>query len=88
MSTASEVHFGEIIAMNAHLFPDKPAGRDLTRTMTFRQWNERACRLANALIGMGLDKGDRIAVLAFNCLEWLELYAAAALAGRSHGRAE
>ena len=75
------LHLGEIVAMNARLFPDKPGGRDLTRSMTFRQWNERACRLANALIGLGLAKGDRVAVLAYNCLEWLEIYAAVAKAG-------
>ena len=49
--------------------------------MTYRQWNERACRLANALLGIGLAKGDRIAVLAYNCVEWMEIYAAAAKAG-------
>ncbi|HEX5847068.1 MAG TPA: AMP-binding protein, partial [Rhodoplanes sp.] len=43
--------------------------------------NDRACRLANALIGLGLKKGDRVAVLAYNCLEWLEIYAAVAKAG-------
>ena len=75
------LHLGEIIAMNAQLFPDKPGGRDLSRSMTFRQWNDRACRLANALIGMGLGQGERIAVLAYNCLEWLEIYAALAKAG-------
>ena len=75
------LHLGEIIAMNAQLFPDKPGGRDLTRSMTFRQWNDRACRLANALIGMGLGQGERIAVLAYNCLEWLEIYTAVAKAG-------
>src|SRR5262245_31488390 len=75
------LHLGEIIAMNARLFPDKPGGSDLARSMTFHQWNERACRLANALIGLGLDKGDRIAILAYNCLEWLEIYAAIAKAG-------
>src|ERR1700686_256614 len=75
------LHLGEIISMNARLFPDKPGGRDLTRSMTFRQWNDRACRFANVLIGMGLDKGDRVAVLAYNCLEWLEIYTAVAKAG-------
>ena len=30
-------------------------------------------------------KGDRVCVLAYNCLEWLELYAAAALAGACRG---
>jgi acyl-CoA synthetase (AMP-forming)/AMP-acid ligase II len=75
------LHLGEIIAMNARLFPDKPGGRDLMRSMTYRLWNDRACRLANALIGLGLDKGDRVAILAYNCLQWLEIYTAVAKAG-------
>ncbi len=49
--------------------------------MTYQQWNERACRLANALRGLGLERGDRLAVLAYNRLEWVEIYAAAAKAG-------
>ena len=49
--------------------------------MTFRQWDERARRLANALLGLGLRKGDRVAILAYNCVEWLEIYAATANAG-------
>jgi len=49
--------------------------------MTFRVWHERACRLANALGGLGLSKGDRVCVLAYNCVEWMEIYAATALAG-------
>ena len=55
--------------------------RDLERSMTFGQWNARACQLANALVGLGLVKGDRIAVLAYNAIEWLEIYIAAAKAG-------
>src|SRR5215472_4274202 len=75
------LHLGEILTMNAYLFPDRIGARDLSRSLTFRQWNERACRLANALIGLGLQKGDRIAVLAFNCIEWMEIYGAAGKAG-------
>lgn len=72
---------GEALSLNAWLFPDKVGARDLLRSLTFRQWNERSCRLANGLRGLGLVKGDRIAVLAYNCLEWLEIYAALAKAG-------
>ncbi|MFH1090583.1 MAG: AMP-binding protein [Pseudomonadota bacterium] len=72
---------GEILRANAALFPDKMGAKDLKRSMTFRQWNERSCRLANALLGLGLEKGDRFAVLAYNCVEWMEIYAAAAKAG-------
>jgi acyl-CoA synthetase (AMP-forming)/AMP-acid ligase II len=74
-------HIGEALRMHAQLFPDKIGGRDLARAMSFRTWNERACRLANALLGLGLDKGERVAVLAYNCVEWLEIYAAVAKAG-------
>jgi fatty-acyl-CoA synthase len=75
------LHMGEVVGVNAHLFPDKVAARDLDRSMTFRQWNERSCRLANALLGLGLHKGDRVAILAYNCVEWLEIYVAVAKAG-------
>ena len=72
---------GETLLVNASLFPDKIGARDLRRAMSFRVWNERSCRLANALLGLGLAKGDRVAVLAYNCVEWLEIYAATAKAG-------
>ena len=72
---------GGMLAAHAHLKPGAPAVRDLERSMTFRVWNRRACRLANALLGLGLAKGDRIAVLAYNCIEWAEIYAATAKAG-------
>jgi len=74
-------HVGDVLATYARHFPDKIGAADLDRRMTFRQWYGRACRLANALIGLGLGKGDRVCVLAYNCIEWLEIYVAAALAG-------
>src|SRR5271169_5410566 len=77
---SSLLHFGDIVAMDAYLYPDKVGARDLGRALTFREWNDRSCKLANALVGLGLEKGDRIAVLAYNCLEWMEIYAAVAKA--------
>jgi acyl-CoA synthetase (AMP-forming)/AMP-acid ligase II len=38
-------------------------------------------RLGNALLGLGLRKGDRVALLGYNCLEWMEMYVALARAG-------
>jgi fatty-acyl-CoA synthase len=75
------LHLGEVIGQNAKLFPDKLGARDLTRSLTFQHWNERSCRLANALLGMGLAKGDRVAILAYNCVEWMEIYVALAKVG-------
>ncbi len=71
----------QILSAQARLNPDKMAVRDLDRAMTYRQWNDRSNRLANALIGLGLRKGDRVGVLAYNCVEWAEIYAGTAKAG-------
>jgi acyl-CoA synthetase (AMP-forming)/AMP-acid ligase II len=74
---------GQTLSAQARLQPERIGARDLERAMTFREWNRRACRLANALAGLGLAKGDRVAVLAYNCVEWTEIYAATAKAGLS-----
>ncbi len=71
----------DIVATHARLSPDRIGARDSRRALTFAQWNERASRIANALLGLGLGKGDRVAVLAYNCVEWMEIYVALARAG-------
>src|SRR5580700_42159 len=72
---------GQMLSVHARLYPNQIGARDLERGMTFQQWNQRACRLANGLLGLGLTKGDRVAVLAYNAVEWAEIYVAAAKAG-------
>ena len=72
---------GDVLAMHARLYPDKIGARDLDRQMTFAVWHARTCSLANALLGIGLTKGDRVCILAYNCVEWLEIYVAAAMTG-------
>ena len=72
---------GEMLSAQARLQPERLGARDLERAMTFREWNDRACRLANALLGLGLSKGDRVVVLAYNRVEWAEIYGAVAKAG-------
>jgi fatty-acyl-CoA synthase len=63
---------GEIVSRR----PDK----SLTRT-TYRAVVERARRLARALVGAGVKKGDRIATLMWNHSEHLEAYFGIPLAG-------
>ena len=75
------MHLGDVLKAQARLQPDRIGARDLERAMSFRAWNERACRLANALLALGLRKGDRVAVLAHNRVEWAEIYAAVAKSG-------
>ena len=75
------LNLGEILSAHARLQPHKIGARDSRRALTYAQWNERACRLANALLRLGLAPGDRVAVLAYNCIEWMEIYIALAKAG-------
>ena len=44
------------------------------REITWEIFNEKANRFANALIGRGIGKGDKVAILLMNCLEWLPIY--------------
>ncbi len=78
---AKWMHVGEVLKMAAYLYPDKMGAKDLNRSMTFTQWNDRANQLANGLLSLGLEKGDRVCILAYNCVEWMEIYAACAKSG-------
>ncbi|MCB1389861.1 MAG: AMP-binding protein [Rhodobacteraceae bacterium] len=81
MSNDCLLTMAEIVESLARTRPDAPAVRDLERGLTHAEWNSRANRLAQGLGSLGLAKGDRLAVLAWNALEWLEIYVAAAKCG-------
>ncbi|GAB1476769.1 class I adenylate-forming enzyme family protein [Bacillota bacterium] len=44
------------------------------REMTWREFDDKANRLANFLLDRGLQKGHKVAILMMNCLEWLPIY--------------
>ncbi|MBQ2756862.1 MAG: acyl--CoA ligase, partial [Clostridia bacterium] len=44
------------------------------REITWRVFDEKANRFANALSARGIGKGDKVAVLLMNCIEWLPIY--------------
>jgi fatty-acyl-CoA synthase len=71
----------ESLATHARTQPHKLAVRDSRRSLSYAQWDERASRLASALLNLGLERGDRVALLAHNTIEWLEIYAGLARAG-------
>ncbi len=52
---------------------DKPAIVVEDRVRTYRQLRDQARRIANALIGLGIEPMDRVAVLSSNRLEFLEI---------------
>lgn len=44
------------------------------REMTWKEFDEKANRFANLLLTRGVKKGDKVAILLMNCLEWLPIY--------------
>lgn len=42
--------------------------------ITWREFDEKANRFANLLLSRGIKKGDKVAILLMNCLEWLPIY--------------
>jgi fatty-acyl-CoA synthase/long-chain acyl-CoA synthetase len=63
----------ELIARAARLFQDKPAFVYEGQSLGFRDVNDRANRLANALGDHGLKPRDRVATLMRNCLQYPEI---------------
>ncbi len=55
-------------------FPDKVGVVCGEQRFTYRQFAERAARLAGALIAAGASPGDRVAFLSTNCHRLLEAY--------------
>ena len=49
--------------------------------ITYQELRDRSYRLANALSSLGVNKGDRVAVLLRNCSEWFDIFFAVASLG-------
>ncbi|MBA1148601.1 long-chain fatty acid--CoA ligase [Ectothiorhodospiraceae bacterium WFHF3C12] len=64
------------LARRAMLSPRKVALIDTLqdRRITYAEWNDRASRTARFLAGLGISKGDRVAVLATNSVDYLDIW--------------
>ncbi len=49
-------------------------GEKYRRELTWRDFDLKANRFANLLMTRGVKKGDKVAILLMNCLEWLPIY--------------
>ena len=49
-------------------------GGEVRNEMTWLEFDKKANRFANLLLSRGLRKGDKVAILLMNCLEWLPIY--------------
>ena len=72
---------GHWLTRRAALSSQKIAVIDGPRRFNYQQLNLRVNQLARTLREAGLRKGDRLSMLALNCLEWVEAVMAAAKLG-------
>ena len=65
---------GSLLATRAEQQPDREIVRFEDEALTYGGLDETANRVANALAGLGLVKGDRVAVMLGNRPEYLGLW--------------
>jgi acyl-CoA synthetase (AMP-forming)/AMP-acid ligase II len=72
---------GDMTRLNARRYPDRDALIMDGKHLTYGQLNQQVNQLAHGLISLGVKTGDRVAILAFNCLECVVVNFAVAKCG-------
>jgi fatty-acyl-CoA synthase len=82
------MYIGDYLARREIYSPDRLAvidtGKDPTWRLSYREMNERANRFANWLQEAGIEKGDRVAILARDGVEHLDCFFACSKIGAIH----
>ena len=76
-----ETTIGDLFRRATRHYPSRVAIKQGTCALTYRELGEQVNRLANALLGLGLSLGDRVALLMWNCPEYVVCDFAVATAG-------
>jgi acyl-CoA synthetase (AMP-forming)/AMP-acid ligase II len=69
-----------MLARNSRMYPDDTAlielkpSKGTRREITWKEFEERANRVANTLIERGTKKGDKVIHWMMNSISWLEAY--------------
>ncbi len=71
----------DLLRRGSKLYPDRVAIRYQGRDWSYAELDQRVNRLANSMAQLGLRQGDRIAILAPNCNQYVEVYLASARIG-------
>jgi acyl-CoA synthetase (AMP-forming)/AMP-acid ligase II len=74
------MNLSEMLARNARMYAGRPAliervpGKNMRTELTWKEFDERVNRIANALMAMGVKKGDIVLHWMMNSIHWLEAY--------------
>jgi len=75
------MNIGSLFTHHARYRPNKLAVVFQDKRLTHLEFNKSINRLANAMLALGIQKGDKVATVLPNCLEQLEVYWACAKIG-------
>lgn len=75
------MNIGSLFTHHARYRPNKLAVVFQDKRLTHLEFNKSINRLANALLALGIQKGEKVATVLPNCLEQLEVYWACAKIG-------
>ena len=76
-----EITLYHLLQHNARVYASQPALLTGEVEVTHSEFLERVNRLAAGMINHGIEKGDRVCILAQNSMEYLELYGACSKTG-------
>jgi acyl-CoA synthetase (AMP-forming)/AMP-acid ligase II len=81
VTLAAKSTVASLFDAQGRVFPDRIAIDDGQRGITYAELEQRSRRLAGALVGRGVKRGDCIAILSENRREYLEVFLGAARIG-------
>jgi len=70
----------EMLARNARMYPneislvERNTIKGTRKEITWKQFEERANKMANALMERGVKKSDKVLLLMYNCINWFESF--------------
>ena len=73
--------FNEIIESFSRTVPSKVVVKDENRKLSYKELEANGTKLSNYFLKLGISKGDRIALLAYNCIEYAEIFYATSKIG-------
>lgn len=75
------LNVGALVARSARAHAQRTAVKTPSRSVSYAELEQRSNRLANALLGLGLQRGDRVGIYLPNCVEIVEIEIACYKAG-------
>lgn len=67
-------HLADTLELVTDVAPERVALVYGESELTWREFDERASRLASALVSCGIKQGNVVAIAMYNCPEWLEAF--------------